>query len=215
MSVLAKLIGEEEFVETLRSMAECPVCISVPRYVQKCHERCNIPTSTKLQGRQVLPVPKQPQHLRELLQETGAAAATATRRSWRRRRYVVKTYGTSTWHGRAPVPARQQDQEPSPAMPAVPRQVPGTSNEEQDAGEAHRRGPVRVSVQVLKKIKKCSVFYFLLRICSFSKNGCKVKNVDDKLKVHERECKFRDVQCPKCRGIISVTKMGKKVFFNK
>ncbi len=42
MSVLAKLIGEEEFVETLRSMAECPVCISVPRYVQKRHERCNL-----------------------------------------------------------------------------------------------------------------------------------------------------------------------------
>ncbi len=32
MSVLAKARGsEEEFVETLRSMAECPVCITVPR----------------------------------------------------------------------------------------------------------------------------------------------------------------------------------------
>ncbi len=119
-------------------------------------------TRTNLQGRQVLPVPKQPQHLRELLQETGAAAATTTRRSWRRRRrYLVETYGTSTWHGRAPVPTRQQVQEPSPAVPAVPRQVPGTPNEEQDAGEADRRGPVRVSVQVMKgenRFMKCFIF---------------------------------------------------------
>ncbi len=40
----------------------------------------------------------------------------------------------------------------------------------------------------------------LIVIRSHAKNGCKLKAVDEKLKVHERECRFRDVQCPKCRG---------------
>lgn len=48
-------------------------------------------------------------------------------------------------------------------------------------------------------------------------NGCKVKDSDEKLKAHEKECEHREVQCPKCRGegrMIQTRADSQMFFFN-